>query len=423
MQPSVRRTTQRFVHDVLILVAGCGRQSSDAIISPYGVEDDEIRFPPSEVERETSQRWESEMKHDPYDVCVAFSDLYERFVPRTFSVVFGGADIQRATRSVLRKARSKRLAVPLKVEPTTTDTTINSFQVDGRHYDVLGAGGTERWAAEGLPLYAGILRYFQAAQPAPKFVRVDTPTSYAQFREARQDHADPDVRLRALETLVSQHVADRHGSRLSSLERDFKRHLAKHPDNTFDFGDYPAKDILGAEVERVVRQLASESTRIPVVKKLQGKVECWQDGDEICCTARFLNPRGHLSLATTATPVKRHLEEALSSADVLELEHVLPVLHRLAQVLGSTMLIPELCRVLPIFSTTGKTSPMIGVMSAKSSPTTAAAMALLQRCQQGDRRAYAEICAMQERGADCLLAEAGERLAAAQCAKAQAGVR
>lgn len=340
------------------------------------------------------------MRYDPYDARIVFDDLREHAAPPLSRCVIGAAT-ERATRSVLRRARAGRLAVPLKVEPAVADTTVESFQVDG-HYEVLGVSADTTTA---FPIYAATLRSFQFAQPAPKFVRLDTPGSYAQFREARRARccADLDARLRVLEETLSQHIADRE----------------RHQDDGFEFGDYSDQDVLGAEVARLARQSLHGGTPIPVVPALRGKVECWQDGEEICCTVRFLDSGGDLALATTGTPAQRHLEEALRDADVAELEHVLPVLDRLVQILGSTALIPELCRVAPIFSTSGRTSPMIGVMSAQSTPEIAAAMALLQRCQQGDPRARAEVCVMAERGGGSLLAEAGDRLARAQCEKAR----
>lgn len=360
------------------------------------------------------------MHYDPYDIRVAFDDLYARYSqPALAPSRVVGVDLKRVTGDILRRARQKRLAAPLQVRRVDADPTARSFQLGGKSYEVLGAECCDDLAAGGLPLYAAALRYFQSAQPAPKLVRVDTPPSYARFRAERRAMCCDDLRARVseLEALVSGHVADHHGGgRLAALEAAVASLADRREDDSFRFGDYPQRDLLGASV---AGRGSSETARIPVVPVLRGKVECWQDGDEICCTVRFLNARGEPRLATTGTPAQRHLEEALSCASAAELEHALPVMGRLAQILGSTALIPELCRVASILSTTSQTSPMIGVMFAQSTPTLPAAMALLQQCQRGDRRAWREVRAMERRGAGDLLVEAAKRLAPAQRAKAK----
>lgn len=359
------------------------------------------------------------MHYDPYDIRIAFDDLYARYPQPTPARVVG-ADLKRVTGNILRRARQRRLAAPLQVRPVRADPTARSFQLDGRSYEVLGgAQRCEELATGGLPLYAAALRCFQSALPAPKFVRVDTPSTYARFREQRHAACCDELHARVaeLESLLSQHVADRHGDgRLAALESTVARLAEQRADDSFRFGDYPQQDLLGGSVGE---RSADGATRIAVVPALRGKVECWQDGEEICCTVRFLNPRGELRLATTGTPMQRHLEEALSCASVAELEHALPVMGRLAQILGSTALIPELCRVAPILSTTGQTSPMIGVMFPQSTSVLPAAMALLQQCQRGDRRAWREVRSMERRGGGDLLAEAASRLSRAQRVKAQ----
>lgn len=361
------------------------------------------------------------MRHDPYDVRVAFDDIYERPHVHSLSDCVIGADLQHVTRNVLRRARRKRLAVPLQVQSINTDPTARSFQLEDKTYEVLGSAlSAENLAADGFPIYAMILRCFQTGLPVPKLVRADTPASYARFRERRQAAHCSDLRARmgTLEALVSEHLADQHGGgRLDALEAAVARLVEPSDENAFRFGDYPHQDVLGMTRSPL---RARVGTLIPVVRRLQGKVECWQDGDEICCTVRFLNPRGELRMATTGTPVQRHIDEALCSARATELECALPVLDRLAQILGSTALIPDLCRSVPILSTTSETSPMIGVMFAQSTPILAAAMALLQRCQQGDMRACVEVRKMEARGAGELLAKAADRLTRAQYAKARA---
>lgn len=358
------------------------------------------------------------MRHDPYDVRIAFDDLYEREQPvsiSSFYPVVGGVGTKRATRNVLRKARSKRLFAPIKFAPAAVDTTAESFQLSDRDYEVLGSVDTHGFRT--APVYSAFLQFFRGTRPRSKLVRVDTPASYEQFRDARSNACCDGLnwRLQALESTVARHVSDHHGGgRLASLEAAFAKHLAQHPDDLFEFGDY-SRDVLGSH--RTTRRRGGNAVPIPVVPALRGKVECWQEGDEICCTVRFKNKRGNLSLVTTATPIQRHLEEALSCASSTELECVWPVLDRLVQILGSTELIPELCRTVPILSTTHATSPMIVVMVAQGTPELAAAMALLQQCQRGDRRTHADIRALYRCGAGGLLEEASNRLTRAQTAK------
>lgn len=365
---------------------------------------------------------------DPYSFRNAFDDLAGnpefRHHFNSYEVLgVNPAAARRAVRAVILRARGRRLAVPLTVEPASRDTTGNTFHLGGRTYEILGD-------AESHPGFSALEQRFATASPPDKLVRLDTPASYSDFREERRQPyvADLEARLAALESAFSRHVDDE-GGRLGRLEQEFGRHVAdRHSDRLNDLEkefrqhatDPHAHDIIG--LARAASAFTVGGEEIPVVKNLQGKVECWQDGDEVVCTIRFLNKDGQLRLATTATPVDRHIEEVIDCAGD-DFEHVVPSLGRMAQILGSTEVIRQLCQAVPIFSTARENRAIIGVMRAPGNPSLAAAMALLQFCQQGSRRACDEVRALEDDGAGNLLAQARDLLAEAQAKKARGRLR
>lgn len=349
---------------------------------------------------------------DPYDVRVAFDDLPEyRHAPLVDCVERGrafasGRPILGAVRSVLRKVRARR-PTPLlpKLLPAALDTTADSFQI--ADYAVLGArpdAGELAIYERTWPTYCAFLRGFITLRCAPKLVRLDDPASYALFREERRVPYGVDLarRLDALEATFAGHARED-----ARLREEFDQHLA----------DYHGQDVLGAGVVRAARDYAAGGVPISVGPSLRGKVECWQDGDEVCCTVRFLTPRG-LALATTGAPVERYVDEVMSALSEDEVEAVLPVVGHLARTLGATTLLSELCRCASIFATSGQTSPMIyGMSQSQARPEMAALMALLQRCQQGDAQSCAEVRSM-EAGGEPLLGVAARALARGQAEKA-----
>lgn len=341
---------------------------------------------------------------DPYRVEVAFDDLPEYQQPLVDCVERGRAfaserSVRNAVRSVLRKVRARRPSpLPSTLLPAAQDTTADSFQIADRS-EVVGNTSYEMY-----PTFCALLHGFTALRQEPKLVRLDDLTSYALFREERRAPYGVDL-ARRLDALEAARAA--HADEDARLRDEFDQHLADH-----------SQSVLGAEVVRAAGDYAAGGVPISVGPALRGKVECWQDGDEVCCTARFLTPRG-VMLATTGTPVENSSNEVLSVLGEDEVEAVLPVVDHLARTLAVEALLPELCRCMSIFETGEQTSPMIYTMSSQIRPRVAALMALLQRCQQGDAQSRVEARAIEASGA-LPLGEAIASLARGQAEKSSA---
>lgn len=330
---------------------------------------------------------------DPYDPMVAFDDYYE--------AVGGGepaCDLVRAAQAVARRAQRRRLAAPPSIiVGASYDPTHETFEAGGVVYSVIG----DDEAPTGLPVFDDLHQRFADALPAPKYVRLDTPESYAAFREARRAPyiAALDARLTALEAAVAAHIADDHGGgKLDALQDAFDRHLAAG---------------IGLAAQ------GGEPIALPMRACAEGKIECWQDGPEILCSIRLPGPDGIVRVATSATPAADAVEETLGCAiaEDLEPDEVIIIVPPMAQVLGASELVPEICGVaLELLGCSGG-APFVGVMLPAADPATAAAMALLQRCQGGDRRACAEAAKM-ARSHRALIEDARDRLVAGQKAKA-----
>lgn len=349
---------------------------------------------------------------DPYDPVVAFDDVLGGEAPPR--------DAARVAAAIIREARRSRLAPPpMSLRVVDYDPTAWSFQV-------LGQSPTEEPEPAGLPIFDDLHRRFAAATPAPKLVRLDTEESYGEFRDARRAPyiARLEERLRALEEAYAAHVADDHGGgRLAALEDALERHVRGGHGIDYDVivGDeQDVTDVLGDAVVGALGEVAHGGARVPLPLQewVDGKIECWQDGDEILCTIRLLGPDGRLRLATTGTPVARHVDQVIGCAAVLgaEFEEVAVAGPLAAQMVAGESLIPQLCRAAPDLLSTREAArehPIVGAMSPRSNPAVAATMALLQRGQQGDRRAQAEALEM-SRSSGALFGRAREQLVRAQ---------
>ena len=309
---------------------------------------------------------------DPYDVRVAFDDIYgEDYEPS-----MDAADV---AREIFYRASRERLAPPpVTVEVVGRDPTTQSFAVGAR---AVGAG-VEVW---NLPLFDKLRRRFAAATPAPKYVRFDTQESHGDFRNARQRPYVEilEARLAALEDAHHRHVADNHSRRLDELEDAFERHISDGHGGGRDF------EIIGGAVERAA--LAASCCGVPISRGR--KVWAWQDGDEILATIRVLGKDGRIRLMTTGAPAARFVDEVLGYASRIDAdaETVLMVVPPLVQVLGAKMLVAELYSAIPMFLDCREArDSFVGMMVPRSDSSIAAAMALLQRCQRGDQRACAE---------------------------------
>lgn len=279
--------------------------------------------------------------------------------------LLGAAHSGATIRDAARVARRRRLRTPrqtmkvIGVAPSTPRFT------DGQT-DILGAD-----VAASVPLFARIRERFAAALPMRKLVRVDTPSSYADFRNDRhaRKHADIDRRLDALEAVV----------------------------------------------------LAGEGPRIPVDCPKPGAVKAWLDGDEICCSVAVQGYDGNIMYITTGEPFSRHLDEAAAAAASAGLEpdddDVLGQVIVLGAVLGADTIYRQLGgAVHQILGCVGD-SPVVGVLEPVVDVDTVSAMTLLQRCQMGDRRACAEVARIDPK----FIRHALDRLLEAQRCKAKRG--
>lgn len=336
-----------------------------------------------------------EFSRDPYDPCVAFDDIWGTgdVGPRAPS----SEDLAYAAAAIAHRARRRRLhAPPPSIVGVSYDPTYLSFEAGGVAYRVIGDD-----SPTGLPIFDELHQRFSTALPSPKHVRLDTEASYADFRRRRDPSlASLDERLAALEAAVAAHTADDHGGgKLAALQDAFERHVAAH--------------VCGDDAP------ASQPIDLPLAACRTGLIECWQEGPEICVSVRIPGPDGQARVATSAMPADTAVEETLGCAiDAgLEPEEMLVVVPPMAQVLGADRMITEICGcALEVLGQSGG-QPFVGVLVPSADPSIAAAMALLQRCQRGDRRACAEAHEL-ERRHRALVEDAHDRLIRGQRMKA-----
>lgn len=352
---------------------------------------------------------------DPYDPVVAFDDIY------------GGEDayqapidVRRAAWAVIDQAKRKRLGVtPVEVVGAAVDTTLWSFESP---VYVVGEGERGAGGASGLVLFDGIKDRFSGALPKPKLVRVDDEASYAEFRNARRAPylAKLEERLAAVERTLEGHIADNHGGgRLAALEDRFTRHVADE-DARLDaleerFVEHvhdPRAHVLGA-LEGAV--YGGTKVHLPLKEAREGKIDCWRDGKELLCTVRLRGKDGRVRMATTGQSVEHPLAEVLGYAlsAGLDVEETLAVAPPMAEILGCTTLIGELCGAARELVACAGSGTYVGTLQSATDPMIAATMALIQRCQGGDRRAMAELSLLY-RANPALCEDALERLVRGQ---------
>ncbi|MES2179850.1 MAG: hypothetical protein V4550_18460 [Gemmatimonadota bacterium] len=300
----------------------------------------------------------------------------------------------------LRVLRRRRFRVPVRVELVGFDPTAWTFE-PAEH--VVGAAST---IIDGhYPLYDRLRKMFRSAIGRPKLVRLDGEESYAEFRDLRRQPylADLDARLGRLERAFEGHISDHHGGHNMDVE-EFERHL-----------DGGGSD----EHEQAVIGVVTEAARggkpvdLGLPSSMRGKVECWTDGDEVLVSAR--TPYG---IATTGAPLDDTFEEVVGCAEVVGCvgDEALLVGANLAPKVAGRKLFSEICAAAPVFAQARE--PFVGLVVPQADPDMAAMMALLQRCQQGDKQACREALKLASswRG---LVKDAGVRLTSAQKRKAQ----
>lgn len=304
---------------------------------------------------------------------------------------------------VLRKHAGRRLgALPQRVEKAHYDTTDYTFASSNYYL------GADEGVDEGEhPLYDQIRARFRSAVGKPKLVRLDDEESYQDFRaRRRQPHIDElDARLTRLEKALHEHVSDAHGG-FGDDVRAFESYL----DNTSGRSDDHERAIVGA-----VADAARGGTKVPLglPPSARGKIECWRDGDEVLLSAKL-----PIGIATTGAALVPEIEEIVGCANEVGccgLEALL-LGWQLAPSTAGKRLLGDLCRAAPLLGH----APGIRVLQTNVDAGLAAMMALLQRCQRGDRQACREASEMLHGGQGCFVREAGERLTHAQREKARA---
>lgn len=308
---------------------------------------------------------------DPYDPRVAFDD------------VMGGAprhDLRSAAAVMARRAQSANLRAPLCVQDSADDPTHHTFGTGT--YQMLGDEET------GLPIFDDLRSRFANALPASKYVRVDTPESYSEFRDARRKPY-----LEALE------------ARLATLEDAFVKHLVV--DHHMVLGDAVVRACGDAVC-------GGQKVPLPLPDWAQGRIASWQDGPELLCTVQFGG-----RFVTTGEPMGKYLDQVIDAADAegVEPEELMALGPPLAQVIGCGTLVGQVCGAAQRLLA-GRI-PYVGVLSSAADPTTAAAMALLQRCQHGERNACIEAIRISDSKHRRVLDDARERLIHGQQRKAR----
>jgi hypothetical protein len=401
---------------------------------------------------------------DPYDYSVAFDDIVDNEQSAPSTALRADTTPQTA-KAIIRAARRHRLAPPpMTILGVSYDPTYHSFEVADVAYQLIGAEyepkykkfevadvmyqvigaeyepkyhhfevadvayqliGDEAAASDELPIYTDLKQRFAAATPAPKLVRLDTVDSYNDFRASRRQPyiANLQARLSALETAFQRHVANHHADRLDDLEYQFDKHLAD-----FHGGPDDGESELVAHGDQVIGALGhavcgGQHVPLPLADWAKGKVDCWQDGDEVLCTIRVLGHDGDVRMITSGVPLERHVKEVLGYAESIDapMDDVIVIIPILAPVMAGSALLPQLCKAAPDLVARPEAiyGSFIGSMTSASDPSMSAAMAIVQRCQQGDQAACVEMSKIVHSGSDGYshMSEAIRRLAQGQYEK------
>jgi hypothetical protein len=351
------------------------------------------------------------------------------------ATVTHGSDVRDSVRRVVQQAQRNRLPPPaLTITPASAHAVVGEVRRYDALVEVLGLAESTQDTTPApfspiessrYPIAQRLYRRFKGALPPKRVVRVDTEASYQDFMAGqRAPHvAELEARLAELERLVAVHTADNHGGgRLDALEQKVSgvaEALAKH----LEHGDH-AVDVAGEEVEAAREKVAFGGTRVPLslAPWAEGKIDAWRNGDEIYCSVRLPGPDGCPRIATSSTPVERHLDEVMNYADEAGVNavEILGVLHGLAEVLGGGALVTQICCAAPglLERPEAMGGCFVGVVTPAGDPAMAAAMALLQLCQKpgaaGADACY-EVEAIKKTPAGAkLIAEAQVRLKKAQ---------
>jgi hypothetical protein len=318
-----------------------------------------------------------------YDANNVFDDVLP-----TQPVVSQDAQVA-AVRAILRQAQRLRLPPPELTVTPVVGGDVGEIEDRNALDEVLGAelevtpGKAVPFASANsldYPITQGLYKKFQAATPAPKIIRVDTETTYVLFLDSKRKPYLDDLE-----------------DKLSSMDD------AVTPKSDIDPGadDVPdaALETIGADIERAKERAAVCGDVIPLSlpPDAQGKINAWQDGEQIYCSMKLPAPDGSVRIATTSSPVSRHIDEAATYAAAADIDPmvIMGVLPALAQVLGGGALVTQLARATPALLSQPAVVSGAAAVTAKVVPSVdlavAAVMALLQACKNGNQQACTEM--------------------------------
>jgi len=294
---------------------------------------------------------------DPYNTSVAFDDLPQ------FSEE-GDDDVATAASAVLKHAHKKRrrnrLSSAVDIVGVDYDPTYMTFETAGVSYRVIGADDDAN-ATPPLPLFDLLHKQYASDMPRARIVRIDDPQSYSDFRSARRAPYIEDLerRIVALEDAVDDHE-----------DRDAEAHQA-----------------IADMVQRACR--GGDAVDLPANPR---GVDCWRDGDELLVTVLFIGPAGQPLAATTGDKVERGVEEVVGCAQCLGFapHQIAPAALHLAEIIGANDALSQMCNVLGAVARASGGHPHVALVAPKTDSKVAATMDLVQRAQNGDRRALAE---------------------------------
>lgn len=255
------------------------------------------------------------------------------------------------------------------------------------------------------PFFDTLRGRWRSAVGRPKMLRVDNEESYAEFRAIRrQPHVDTlDARLRRLELAFEQHVSDHHGPRGSDVAA-FEAMLDGHeqPDRTDEYNQ---------AVLSTVVNTARGGHPLDLPLREGFRSEGWLDGDEVLVT--IARPAGYL---TTGCVCDDTFIALVSCAEQVgcDKSQAMMVGASLAPRVVARQLLGALADIIidgPV------KKPIVGVLSPNVDTSLAAAMALLQKAQRGDRKAAREALKLANGAGRKLMKKAQRQLEKAQAWK------
>ena len=273
-------------------------------------------------------------------------------------------DIVGAARRVLHQAlRERTPPPPMLVVPVTSDAKADS----GVLVDVLG---------DGFPLLASLYERFDSITPSEKVVAVSDDAGYDEFVRTRP-FLELDRRVRELRSVVEQHARQR-------------KHTGKAPNMS-------AWDAILGEAQDIAAASAGDDNMIPLklAPWANGKIQCWREGDLICCSLRASDRKGNKGIVMSSTPIEDHADDVaryVANSGVNPVD-ILGMTTHLACMLGGGGLATQLAQATPqlLAAHVAARAPVTThKIVAATDPSIAAIMGLCHMAQSGNRQAAQE---------------------------------